>query len=376
MLYVEGRGNSVNMRYFIHAIVPRQTEFVVLIKKSRLQSAIEIRRRYNLFEQSSSSKLVCDDDNLQQLREKYPKGLTFVVGDVHGEHETLKILLEKIRFDPEIDHVFFVGDYSAGGNPRALLEMLSEYFQADYDVPGFHMIRGNHERELYPLYYLENLPDIMVIKRKWLRYYISHAGMVSDVFDLINDDIQHSSEKNVFAYRLDDTAVAYDAPFRQVIWSRRGLYSQRSRWRLWPSEGKLIETQSCIIHGHTPYSFFFKEGGLGYGDRNLFWKNQHIWFSEDLQSFDIDSDIKGRNAFGETYRGLSCICLEALEEIVEESNGYLTVDGIEKGQNFVFSAAYCPNRSLSYDGDIHVITDSMPQMKMITIDGNGKGKIV
>lgn len=323
-----------------------------------------------------SAKLVREDDNIGQLREKHPNGLTFVVGDVHGEYETLKLLLDKIRFDPEKDHVFFVGDYNAGGNPRALLEMLSKHFQADHDAPGFHMIRGNHERELYPLFYLENLPDIMVIRRKVLRYYIAHAGMVSDVFDLINDDIRQNPEKKVFAYRLDNAVTTYDAPFRQVIWSRRGLYSQRSRWRLWPSEGKLIETQSCIIHGHTPYSFFFKEGGLGYGDRNLFWENQHIWFSEDLQSFDIDSDIKGRNAFGETYRGLSCICLEALEEIVEDSNGYLTIEGIEKGQNFVFSAAYCPNQSLSNEGDIRLITDAALQMKTIIIDGSRTGIMI
>lgn len=324
----------------------------------------------------ASAILTCDDDNILELRGKYPSGLTFVVGDVHGEYETLKRLLEKILFDSEKDHVFFAGDYNAGGNPRALLEMLSKHFQADHEAPGFHMIRGNHERELSPQFYLENLPDIMVIKRKELCYYICHAGMIREVYDLINDDMLQNPDKKVYAYRLDDSTTAYDAPYRQVIWSRRGLYSQRSRWQLWPSEGKLIQDRSCIIHGHTPYSFFFKEGGLGYGDRNLLWEKQHVWFSEDLQSFDVDSDIKGRNAFGETYRGLSCLCLEALEEIVEANNGYLTIDGIQEGQNVVFSAPYCPNQASVSGDNIDLILNASLQMSTISIGEDGKGIVI
>lgn len=90
------------------------------------------------------------DDNINYLRKKYTEGLTFVVGDTHGESATLKALMEKIKFEPNSDHVFFVGDYKEGRNPTSLLKYISNYYQPDYSSPGFHLIRGNYERELAP----------------------------------------------------------------------------------------------------------------------------------------------------------------------------------------------------------------------------------
>ena len=110
----------------------------------------------------------CEDDNILQLRSRYPEGLHFVVGDLHGEVKTLMDLMSKIQFDAEKDHVYFIGDYSSGGNETALLSYLSRYYQADTDIPGFHLIRGNHERELSLSYPLENLPDLYVVRGKKL----------------------------------------------------------------------------------------------------------------------------------------------------------------------------------------------------------------
>ena len=137
----------------------------------------------------SDRVITCDDNNIKLIRDKHPEGLHFVAGDTHGELPTLMALMEKIEFDPHKDHVYFVGDYSGGGDPYSLLGYMSGYFQPDYERPGFHLIRGNHERELYPVYPLENLPDIIVIRGRQLNYYIVHAGMVSGAFHLINEDM-------------------------------------------------------------------------------------------------------------------------------------------------------------------------------------------
>ena len=170
----------------------------------------------------------CDDNNIGTLREAFPDGLHFVIGDTHGEAETLRALLEKIRFDPAKDHAFFVGDYNAGGYPTMLLSYIARHYQADCSVPGFHLIRGNHERELCPEYALENLPDIIVWRGRQLNYYIAHAGMVSDALRLMAEDIGQD-DRITHAYRLDKSCAEYDAPLRQIVWSRRGLYSQRGR---------------------------------------------------------------------------------------------------------------------------------------------------
>jgi len=320
---------------------------------------------------SGINRYVTIDDNISSIRERYPEGLHFVVGDVHGEAETLYHLMNKIEFDHEKDHVFFVGDYNAGGSPKELLEYISQYYQENCTETGFHLIRGNHEWELFPSYPLYNLPDIIVYRSEWMNYFIAHAGMVSSAFLLINEDMEKEPAKQTFAYKLDPACAVQDAPLRQIIWSRRGLYSQKSRWQNWPRTEELFKYRACIIHGHTPYCFFINDP-LGYGDYSLFWENQKIWFSEDLCSFDIDSNVKGRMEGDEMYQGLSCLCLEILEEISAENNGYLTIDGIRNAPNFVFSVPLDWQHHDVTKGNIDRVLNASPDMKIIRMEENGQ----
>ena len=319
------------------------------------------------------------EEHIDRVRERYPEGLHFVVGDVHGEEKTLRMLMDKIAFDPSKDHVYFIGDYNEGGNPTALLNYMAEFYQADFMEPGFHMIRGNHERELWPRYPLDNLPDIIVLRGTELNYYMVHAGMVDAAFRLINDDIAQYPEKDVFAYRLDDSCAGYDAPFRQIVWSRNGLYSQRSFRRVWPDTYDLYEHYACIIHGHTPYSFFMDRRSSydsNYGDKNLFWEKQHIWFSEDLCSFNIDSDVKGRCQNGETYRGLACLCLEVLEDTAASGGRRLTIDTLCDAENAVFSSERVPGSYYMAQEKLDRILTAAPEMKTITLSPDGIPVIV
>lgn len=309
------------------------------------------------------------DNNIKDLRMQFPDGLHFVVGDVHGQVSTLKKLMGKIEFNPYLDHVYFVGDYNGGGDVKALLDYMSVYYQEDYNIPGFHMIRGNHERELFPLFPLENLPDIIVIRGKWLVFYIVHAGMVSTVFDLINEDIDKNSGKQVFAYKLEDNTCCYDAPLRQVVWSLRGLYSQHSRRHVWPDEKKLKERNACIIHGHTPYCFFKRTDRFTYGDDNLFWKNQHVWFCSELRSFNVDSNVKGRYENGEMYRGLSCICLNVYDKLVGAHDGLFTTDILYEAENGIFGVKMEYSEWAEENKTIDKILKANPEMKTIGLDG-------
>ena len=59
------------------------------------------------------------------------------------------------------------------------MDYISTYYSSDYNHTGFHLIRGNHKRELWPVFPLNNLPDIIVIKGAAINYYIVHAGIVS-----------------------------------------------------------------------------------------------------------------------------------------------------------------------------------------------------
>lgn len=320
--------------------------------------------------------LTTDDGNIASLRARYPEGLHFVVGDTHGEYTTLRLLMEKIAFDPEKDHVYFVGDYNAGGDPRTLLSYIARYYQPDCSVPGFHLIRGNHERELYPAYELKNLPDIIVIRGRNLNFHITHAGMVEKGLELIYTDMLSAPEKQVFSYALREDAASYRAPLNQITWSSYGLYSQRSAGHVWPSRDDLYQARACIIHGHTPFCMMKRGSYFSYGDEMLFWDKQKIWFAEDLQSFDIDSNVKGRYIPGEPYRGLSCVCLEGLEEIAEEGGGTLRRDVIRGAENFVFGVPYRMNDRVWPGGDINRILFAKPEMKTIGLNAEEEPEIL
>ena len=316
------------------------------------------------------------DDNIAELRRRYPDGLHFVVGDLHGETATLIRLMRKICFNPDLDHVYFLGDYNGGGSVRALLNYMARYYQPDYDAPGFHMIRGNHERELFPVYALENLPDVIVVRRARLNFYLAHAGMVSGAFDLINRDIDRHPGQRIFAYRLENNTCCYDAPLRQLVWSLRGLYSQHSRRHVWPAEDALIGRSACVVHGHTPYCFLKKEDRYGYGDDNLFWEKQHVWFCRELRSFDIDSNIKGCFANGESYRGLSCLCMEVYDELAQSHDGLLTTQALREAENGIFGVEIEYSHNDRADGSPDAILKARPAMKTIALDTEGRPVIV
>jgi hypothetical protein len=195
--------------------------------------------------------------------------------------------------------------------------------------------------------------------------------MVTKAFILINADMARNPKERVYAYRMSPRTTEDYAPLRQVMWSKYGLYSQRIGKPLWPSQKSLIQNNACIIHGHSPYCYFKEKDRFTYGDDNLFFEKQHIWFSEDLQSFNIDSNVKGRMINTETYRGLTCVCLEALDEIAGGSETGITVNGIRSGANFVFSAPLQLGYSKVSGGDISRITTARPKMKTLELDENG-----
>ena len=76
------------------------------------------------------------------LSTHYPvntNGRDFVVGDIHGCFDLLSKVLRDIRFDPDADRLFSVGDLVDRG-PRSA--QVGEWLAR----PWFHPVRGNHEQ--------------------------------------------------------------------------------------------------------------------------------------------------------------------------------------------------------------------------------------
>lgn len=70
--------------------------------------------------------------------DRNPTGRDLVVGDVHGHLAQLQRQLDDIRFDPQSDRLFFLGDIvDRGPDSEALLEMV--------DQRTYFSVLGNHE---------------------------------------------------------------------------------------------------------------------------------------------------------------------------------------------------------------------------------------
>ncbi|MHA1712743.1 MAG: metallophosphoesterase family protein, partial [Candidatus Ranarchaeia archaeon] len=65
-----------------------------------------------------------------------------VAGDIHGDMETLNLLLKK--FEPDHDHLIFLGDYADRGQKSVeVIETIKALLQ---EYPGrVHALKGNHE---------------------------------------------------------------------------------------------------------------------------------------------------------------------------------------------------------------------------------------
>lgn len=72
-------------------------------------------------------------------------GTDYCVGDIHGTFNRLKVFLDKLRFDYEVDRLFSVGDLvSRGPNSEDVLDWLCK--------PWFHSVLGNHEQMVIEAY--------------------------------------------------------------------------------------------------------------------------------------------------------------------------------------------------------------------------------
>ena len=120
------------------------------------------------------TKLIsCIDDNIDELRNMYSDGLHFVVGDTHGECQTLKVLIERIAFDPNKDYVYFVGDYNAGGNPYALLDYIPAFIRLIILYPAF-ILSGEIMKENYVRFIRWTICRILLLSGECISVIIPH----------------------------------------------------------------------------------------------------------------------------------------------------------------------------------------------------------
>ncbi len=102
-----------------------------------------------LEEREPPEKLVFDSDSVRTFGKLVvipPRGKLYVVGDIHGEQDSLREILSFIfeRFHEKEDYMVFLGDYADRGTEG--LEVFEELFELKKRLRRrLILLRGNHE---------------------------------------------------------------------------------------------------------------------------------------------------------------------------------------------------------------------------------------
>ena len=71
---------------------------------------------------------------------------TFIIGDIHGCLDMLKMLMDKIAWSPDRDRLIFLGDYiDRGDNPKGVVDYIMGLMEQSSLV---ECLKGNHEAML------------------------------------------------------------------------------------------------------------------------------------------------------------------------------------------------------------------------------------
>ena len=220
------------------------------------------------------------------------KGNDYVVGDIHGCFTLLQKNLDDIKFNPEVDRLFCVGDLVDRGRES---EESINWLAKDW----FFCVRGNHEDMAIEFYqYCEYIGD----EEKDVRYvnnYTQNGGAwfialpveekrkFHDAFinlPLVIDietssglvGITHASThfpdwNTLSSFLSDESALEYNHEedwndfFQDLIWNRDLIKY---------GDPRVIENVYKVYHGHTPTNKIVELGNRVYIDTGAVWTGQ------------------------------------------------------------------------------------------------------
>lgn len=195
-------------------------------------------------------------------------GRDFVVGDIHGAYDLLEEALERVKFNPDKDRLFSVGDLADRGkrSPDCLYYLRQHWF---------HAVQGNHEDMYLKLfdakgtfnraaYAADPYPNREWIgqmdddTREQVRQAFAALPVVIEVetrrglVGIVHGEVPPRMDWQTFAARAaqDDRAIR--------------MYAQWSRERFNANDNDPVPGVSRIFHGHTPCRHGIRQMGNRY----------------------------------------------------------------------------------------------------------------
>ena len=173
---------------------------------------------------------------------------TFIIGDIHGCLDMLKMLMDKIAWSPDRDRLIFLGDYiDRGDNPKGVVDYIMGLMEQSSLV---ECLKGNHEAML--LDFLTGRDRFMFIINGGWKTLESYGTYESDEDTAaISDDHRTFYESLKLYIELEDYYVVH-AGFKpglalekqtedEMLWIRKSFVSSE------------FDFGKKIIFGHTPF---------------------------------------------------------------------------------------------------------------------------
>jgi serine/threonine protein phosphatase 1 len=176
------------------------------------------------------------------------QGKTFIVGDIHGCLETLKRLIDTIKWNPSNDRLIFIGDYiDRGENAKGVIDFI---LQLQDNSSLVECLIGNHEK-MFLDYLSNNDPQSFVLNGglSTLRSYkesrkraqdplipSTHLKFLSSLLSMIELEHYYIVHAGFRPYKRIEDQDLFD-----LIWIRdEFIYSD-------------YDFGKVVIFGHTPF---------------------------------------------------------------------------------------------------------------------------
>ncbi len=166
----------------------------------------------------------------------------YVIGDIHGEIDKLKTIIEKINYDSTQDKLIFVGDYvDRGADSYEVYKYIKEL---DNDKNIF--IRGNHEEMMVDAVLNENKIDLWYHnggqKTKVSFPNNSELKNAAHFFDSL--PYYHTTQDHIFVHAgINPSKSLEEQTEHDLVWIREPFLGAKS---------EDFKENRTIVAGHTP----------------------------------------------------------------------------------------------------------------------------
>lgn len=166
----------------------------------------------------------------------------YVIGDIHGEIEQLKTIIEKISYDPAADKLIFLGDYVDRG---ADSYQVYKYIRELNDGKNI-FLRGNHEEMMIDAVLNENKAELWYHNGglKTERSFPNNKELEKAAHFFESLPYYHANQEYIFVHGgIQPDKSLEQQTEHDLVWIRQAFLA---------AKGEDFKENRTVVAGHTP----------------------------------------------------------------------------------------------------------------------------